>query len=96
MKMNCKLLKKKEGKNSAQLLGNCKSPHFQYSNYANIVVKNCIDLHSTVKQFISQIKEQQVKHSPTEHHEYLYGKLKKIKGVGPLSYNQFWHSLCLC
>jgi hypothetical protein len=23
-------------------------------------------------------------------------KLKKFKGIGPLSFNQFWHSLCLC
>ena len=29
-------------------------------------------------------------------HQHLLGKLKKIKGVGPMSYNQFWHSLCLC
>jgi hypothetical protein len=28
-------------------------------------------------------------------HAYLYNSLKKFKGIGPLSFNQFWHSLCL-
>lgn len=29
-------------------------------------------------------------------HGHLMNKLKKVKGVGPLSYNQLWHSMCLC
>jgi len=83
-----------DDKESPVLLGNCKLPRFQYANYAGDIACKVTNIHAIVKEFI-QFRKQ---HKMTEEkqHQHLLGKLKKIKGVGPMSYNQFWHSLCLC
>ena len=94
-----KVMKKtvKEGtkKQESVLYGNCKCPRFQYANYATSIIENAKSIHSVVKEFMSWRVEGGAKKSVTTQHEHLYSKLKMIKGVGPLSFNQFWHALCL-
>jgi hypothetical protein len=83
-------------KGSIVLYGNCKSPRFQYANYANDIVGNAKEIHTTVNDFLTWRRDEGSKKSVQSQHVYLMDKLKKFKGIGPLSFNQFWHSLCLC
>ena len=81
---------------SPLLFGNCKLPRFQYANYGDDIICNVKQIHATIKDFIAFRMQNGMKMTADKQHQYLQGKLKKNKGIGPMSYNQFWHSLCLC
>jgi hypothetical protein len=85
-----------DDKNTTVLYGNSKSPRFQYANYSSIVAENASDIHKTIKEFVTWKNGEGKGKSKSSQHSYLYNKLKKVKGIGPLSFNQLWHSMCLC
>jgi hypothetical protein len=92
-----KMVKEGGNKEASVLHGNCKCPRFQYANYALSVIENAKSIHSEVKEFMSwRIDNGGGKKSVSTQHAHLYSKLKKFKGIGALSFNQFWHALCLC
>jgi hypothetical protein len=79
------------------LHGNSKLPHFQYANYANEIVDKRKEIHRIIRDFLDTRKDIKVSTLPVAgQHAMLYERMKKVKGVGPLSFNQLWHSLCLC
>lgn len=83
-------------KEATLLYGNCKCPRFQYANYASSIIENAKSIHGEVKEFMSwRIEQGGGRKSVTMQHAHLYSKLKRFKGVGALSFNQFWHALSL-
>jgi hypothetical protein len=77
------------------MYGCCKLPRFQYANYSTSVVEEADMVHGYVKDFLLRKGTKKEKNVNNQHSE-LYKTLASIKGIGPLSFNQFWHSLCLC
>jgi len=55
-------------------------------------------VHCYVKDFISHMSDnKKLKQKGINAlHSELYQSLSHVKGIGPLSFNQFWHALCLC
>lgn len=88
--------KHKEKDRNVCLLGNCKLPRFQYANYGTYITDESATIHGIVKKFLSYRSGAGAGLTSNRQHSYLYSQLKSVKGIGPLSYNQFWHSLCLC
>jgi hypothetical protein len=83
-------------KSKQVLWGCCKLPRYQYGNYGTSIVEEIALIHSSVKDFILQRSRPVVKQMDSdEQHRHLYNTLNRIKGIGPLSYNQLWHSFCL-
>lgn len=77
-------------------LGCCKLPRYQYSNYGQCIVRAVDSVHQTIKKFVQLNNCGMLLSSDTDdHHRRLFEKLKNTKGIGPLSYNQLWHCLCL-
>jgi hypothetical protein len=83
-------------KDERVLYGNSKLPRYQYSNYASNIKENSEGVHNTIKLFLQWRDTSGKSTKEVKQHSYLLGKLKKFKGIGPLSFNQLWHSLCLC
>jgi hypothetical protein len=75
------------------LHGNCKLPRFQYSNYGNDIVENRTKIHRIIREFLQFREGKEL--TVEKQHADLYVRLKSVKGIGPLSFNQLWHSLCL-
>ena len=72
-------------------------PCCQYSGYSMDIVLEADVIHCYVKDFLARRSEQFVDSIYVhDDHSNLFASLSSIKGVGPLSFNQFWHSLCLC
>lgn len=87
----------KTDRDAKVLHGNCLLPRYQYAGYGNDIVENYKGIHVALKDFLNQSDFVAMPTSNVQkQHAYLYGKLKNYKGIGPLSFNQFWHSLCLC
>ena len=83
-------------KKDSILHGNSKAPRFQYPNYGNDIVTNRKVIHSTIKKFLHyRLGTEGSKMSVEKQHEELFRRVKTMKGVGPLSFNQLWHSLCI-
>lgn len=92
------LEKRRRSKDSrSDMYGSCKLPRFQYANYSSSVIEEADMVHCYVKDFLMQhsTSSKTDKRINSQHAE-LYKTLSSIKGIGPLSFNQFWHSLCLC
>jgi hypothetical protein len=83
-------------KNTTVLYGNSKLPRFQYANYSSIVAENASEIHKTIKDFVTWKKGEGKGKSKSSQHSHLYNKLKEVKGIGPLSFNQLWYLMCLC
>lgn len=96
VKMNRVMYNPNQDKDKAILYGNCKLPRFQYANHANGIIQSSTKIHKTVKEFLLWRNASGKTKDDSFQHNYLYNKLKTIKGIGPLSFNQFWHSMCLC
>jgi len=95
----CKLYKKRFGvskKGGKVLYGCCKLPRYQYANHAPMIIENASTIHGIVKDFITWRTSLGINKRPISQQDYLFKKLKTIKGIGPISFNQFWHSMCLC
>lgn len=62
-----------------------------------MVIENTVDVHGIIKEFMKwrTVGDGKTKRVAAQQ-EYLYKKLKKIKGIGPMSFNQLWRSMCLC
>jgi hypothetical protein len=89
--------KRRETDNSIELMGSCKLPRFQYANYSAGVIAEANLIHCYVKDFLLNTKNRPTKDSHINaEHARLFHSLSRIKGIGPLSFNQFWHSLSLC
>jgi hypothetical protein len=72
-------------------------PRYQYSNYSVDVVSEADVIHCYVKDFLLRRSERATESiNVYDDRSRLFESLSRIKGVGPLSFNQFWHSLCLC
>jgi hypothetical protein len=72
-------------------------PRFHYANYADTLIENAESIHSATKEFLLWRTTKESKcMNDVKQNSYLYSKLKNVKGVGPLSFNQLWHSMCLC
>jgi hypothetical protein len=80
------------------LLGSCKLYRYQYSNYATIIENEADIIHCYIKDFLICQNENMSKDSVDVYslHSELFNIVSRIKGIGPLSFNQLWHSLCLC
>jgi hypothetical protein len=79
------------------LYGNSKLPRFQYASQTSMIIDNAGDVHNIIKEFMTWQRVGDGKRKrATAQHDYLYKRLKKIKGIGPMSFNQLWHSMCLC
>jgi hypothetical protein len=90
------LEKRRRSKDSKPgMYGCCKLPRFQYANYSASVIEEADMVHGYVKDFLLRKGTKKEKNVNCQHSE-LYQTLASIKGIGPLSFNQFWHSLCLC
>jgi hypothetical protein len=82
---------------SCTTVGSCKLPRFQYANYSSYIIDNADNIHCHVKDFLLWRNEHVSNRSDvTAQHSHLYDTLKDAKGIGPMSFNQLWHSLCLC
>jgi hypothetical protein len=89
--------RRREKDNSVELIGSCKLPRFQYANYAAGVIGEADLIHCYVKDFLLNNRNNCTKDSDIiSEHCRLFKSLSRVKGVGPLSFNQFWHSLSLC
>jgi hypothetical protein len=90
--------RKKDGNKKTDIYGSCKLHRFQYANYGADIVNEADMVHCYVKDFLCQYGENgnlRQKDVYIQHSE-LYKSMSHVKGIGPLSFNQFWHSLCLC
>ena len=95
-----KLYKKCFGSGEADgkvLYGNCKLQRYQYAGHSSMLIDSANNIHDIVKDFMMwRTLDSKNKRILTQH-GYLYKKLCDIKGIGPISFNQFWHSsMCLC
>jgi hypothetical protein len=89
--------KRKSNKGDKDLLGSCKLPRYQYSNYAAFIEAEADVIHCLIKDFLLHRIEKQTREGDVYSlHSELKENLSRLKGVGPLSFNQLWHSLCLC
>lgn len=90
--------RRREQNESKILLGSCKLNRYQYSNYAELIENEADIIHCYIKDFLINHKEKVSKEAVDVYslHSELLGILSNIKGIGPLSFNQLWHSLCLC
>jgi hypothetical protein len=84
-------------KNGSIPYGNRKLPRFQYAPQTTMIIDKAEDIHRIVKEFMRwrTCGDGRTKRVNTQQ-EFLYKKVKKFKGIGPISFNQLWHSLCLC
>jgi hypothetical protein len=82
---------------SKDLIGCCKLPRFQYANYSANIIEDAELIHRYVKDFLlkCKTKERTTQRNARGNHSMLFKILSSVKGIGPLSFNQFWHSLCL-
>ena len=96
LKLNCVVFTRSQVPDGTVLYGNCKMPRYQYANHASSVIGNATKIHETVKEFLTWRSSTGNSKDILFQHNFLMNKLKKVKGVGPLSYNQLWHSMCLC
>jgi len=78
------------------LYGNCKLQRYQYANHSLMIIDSASAIHDIVKEFMMWRTADGKKKRISTQHGYLYKKLCAIKGVGPIAFNQFWHSMCLC
>jgi hypothetical protein len=85
-------------KSNKILYGCCKLHRFQYANYGADIAEESDMVHCYVKDFLTNNSEnaKQGKKDIDLQHSELYKSMSHVKGIGPLSFNQFWHSLCLC
>lgn len=91
--------RRKTDKTKKVLYGCCKLYRFQYANYGCEIVEEADMVHCYVKDFLTHNQEdngKQGKRDVYEQHSELYQSMSHVKGIGPLSFNQFWHALCLC
>lgn len=89
--------KRREKDNSVELIGSCKLPRFQYANYASGIIGEADLIHCYVKDHLLNERGSSGKESDINlQHSRLFKILSQVKGVGPLSFNQLWHSLSLC
>lgn len=87
--------RKKDSINTKNL-GSCKLPRYQYANYSAHIVQEIDLIHCFIKDFMYQNNRTSFSTADSDyHHGQLYDTLQTVKGIGPLSYNQLWHSLCL-
>jgi hypothetical protein len=79
-------------------VGSCKLPRFQYPNYATDIIDNHKEITVTLSSFLSKCSLQSSSENVFKMHNELYNMLRnqKLKGIGPMTFNQLWHSLCLC
>lgn len=86
--------------NNNKLIGNCKLNRYQFANYSEPIIEKSKSIHRKIKVFIVSFhKKAKATRSLKECHllhGQLYNSMKDIKGIGPLNFNQLWHSLCLC
>jgi hypothetical protein len=80
------------------LYGCCKLHRSQYANYGADIAEEADMVHCYVKDFLTNNSEngKQGKKDIYLQHSELYKSMSHVKGIGPLAFNQFWHSLCLC
>jgi len=80
--------------------GCCKLHRYQYANYAEYVIAEADMIHCYVKDFLTHMKQNDSNLSKKKNQiglqMELFNSVSHIKGIGPLSFNQFWHALCLC
>jgi hypothetical protein len=90
--------KQKRGDNTNKLVGNCKLPRFQFANHGEHVIHGATSIHRTIKDFLqSNMSSKGIPISkPNVMHGQLFKLMNSIKGIGPMNFNQLWHSLCLC
>ena len=83
--------------NNQILIGCCKLPRFQYSNYGTNIVNEIDSVHSKLKAFVrKRLRPTSTRHTDSDDlHKNLFKCMNTIKGIGPLSYNQLWQCLCL-
>jgi len=80
-----------------KVVGNCKLPRFQFANYSEYVIEQSETIHQRIKDFLlSRISDVKKRTPIASQHAKLFKILHVIKGVGPLNFNQLWHSLSLC
>jgi len=88
---------RRETNKSFDSMGSSRMPRYQYSGYSMDVISDADVIHCYVKDFLVRRSEQRpASINVRNDHSKLFASLSSIKGVGPLSFNQFWHSLCLC
>jgi hypothetical protein len=91
--------KDKKRKENSTIIGCCKLHRYQYANYAGYVIAEADMIHCYVKDFLAHTKEHDEtkpkKKQQTGLQMELYNAISHVKGIGPLSFNQFWHALCL-
>jgi hypothetical protein len=90
--------RRRKDKTSKIMYGCCKMPRFQYANYTSNILEDADMVHCYVKDFLGQKEGNEVKLREKDilgQHSELFKSLSHIKGIGPLSFNQFWHALCL-
>ena len=78
-------------------MGCCNLPRFQYPGYAADIIDNHKELAVSLLSFLSKCSLQNTSENVFNMHNELYNMLcnLKLKGIGPMTFNQFWHSLCL-
>ena len=96
MKLYCKRYGLKNNKDGHVLYGNSKLPRYQYSGYATSIMDNAESIHKNIKLFLDWRGSSGKSKKESVQHSYLFNKMKMFKGIGPLSFNQLWHSMCLC
>jgi len=84
-------------KTNIELIGSCKLPRFQYSNYGSGIVKESNKIHSMIKDYLMHWRTGKTPKSTDAcaQHATLFNILSDVKGVGTLTFNQLWHALCL-
>jgi hypothetical protein len=90
--------KEGHGDRNNALVGNCKLPRYQFANYAENIIGQATNIHDILTNFLRNNNNAKTvkKANVTILHSTLFKHLKGVKGIGPLNFNQLWHSLCLC
>jgi hypothetical protein len=89
--------KEGRGDRTNVLVGNCKLPRFQFANYSENIIDQATNIHDILTNFLHENDAKKVKKAHvTVLYSTLFKHLRSIKGIGPLNFNQLWHSLCLC
>jgi hypothetical protein len=91
----CDLTSNKRLTEYISTMGSCKYNRFQYPGHAKNIVSNIKEICDSVEKFIADKDLSTIETSKC--HFQLFDSLRKLKipGIGPLVFNQFFHSLCL-
>lgn len=87
----------RDSSEASGVVGSCKLNRFQYPSYAPDIVNNKKRIMGALLTFLSEQSKNMSKSRAMDMHKAMYKKLRelKIKGIGPMTFNQLWHALCL-